>query len=407
MALEMATTVVLAKTLGAASFGIYSFAFAVTRIVALPAQAGLPTLAVREVAKYHALGTDSYLKGFITWSSRTVVIFSLLLAVAGTLAAFGLSAGRDDVEKTTLVLAFILVPFVALGNLRGGILRGLHKLVLGQLPENIIRPIIFISLLYCWAHGNRLDSSSAMALHILAAFVSFISGAWMLRKALPVPVRRSESSFDAASWVRALIPLSVFGGMQVLNAQISVIALGAFRSAEEVGVYRVASQVGLFTGFGLIVVNMAVAPALAKAHALSSTDYLRRLMANCANAIFGATLVAFLTITFFGTQILAFGFGEKFVEGYVPLLVIGAGQALSSLAGVSMIALNMTGNEKLLTKSVSYSTGLNLLGHFALVPTFGLIGAALSTAISTVMGAFLSAYYVRKALRISPCIALP
>src|SRR3546814_19050383 len=72
MGLELLTTFALARFLGASGFGIYSFAFAVTRMAALPAQAGLPTLAVREVAQYQARGEYSFLRGFIFWSGGAV-----------------------------------------------------------------------------------------------------------------------------------------------------------------------------------------------------------------------------------------------------------------------------------------------------------------------------------------------
>ena len=56
--LEFASVVILARCLNASGFGIYAYAMAIMRVVAIPAQAGLPTLVVREVAGY--LAVDRY-----------------------------------------------------------------------------------------------------------------------------------------------------------------------------------------------------------------------------------------------------------------------------------------------------------------------------------------------------------
>ena len=52
--LGFATTMVLARTLGPDSFGVYTFALAVVMVVGLPAKAGVPQLVTRETAKAQA-----------------------------------------------------------------------------------------------------------------------------------------------------------------------------------------------------------------------------------------------------------------------------------------------------------------------------------------------------------------
>ena len=51
--LAFALSVVLARTLGAEGFGIYSFVLSLLIFLSIPIQAGFPNLAVREISKSH------------------------------------------------------------------------------------------------------------------------------------------------------------------------------------------------------------------------------------------------------------------------------------------------------------------------------------------------------------------
>src|SRR3546814_2393070 len=148
---------------------------------------------------------------------------------------------------------------------------------------------IYLSALLGW----QLCATSAMALHIFAAVASFAWGAWMLRRAVPSETWTINREFESSQLLRALLPLSIFGGMQILNAQLSVIVLVFYKPIEDVGVYRVALQVGLLAGFSQIVVNMPVAPVVAKTFAMADRRQLDRLMRTCSKIVFFTTLLIF------------------------------------------------------------------------------------------------------------------
>src|SRR5690606_3989966 len=146
---EMVLAVVLARMLGAKGYGLYVFAYSLTRTLAIPAQAGLPTLTVREVAKYDATKQWGYLRGLWTRNNQAVLVLSLLIAMFG--AGVSLRESSSDQEQLrTLLWALALVPATALGNIRGATLRGLGHVFQGQLPENVLRPSIFILLILIW-----------------------------------------------------------------------------------------------------------------------------------------------------------------------------------------------------------------------------------------------------------------
>jgi O-antigen/teichoic acid export membrane protein len=61
----------------------------------------------------------------------------------------------------------------------------------------------------------------------------------------------------------------------------------------------------------------------------------------------------------------------------------------------------MTGHEKWMRNNVAASATLNLLGNLVLVPSYGAVGAATSTALSLAFMNIVSWIMVRKRLRIN------
>src|SRR5690606_19484021 len=114
------------------------------------------------------------------------------------------------------------LPLVALGNIRGAALRGMKKIVAGQLPENVIRPgMLALLVLIAIALGTRMDPVLAMSLYLASAIISFVVGSMLLYRELPPAVKTVAAEYDTRRWLRAIAPLSLLSGLQVTYGQIS------------------------------------------------------------------------------------------------------------------------------------------------------------------------------------------
>ena len=95
-------------------------------------------------------------------------------------------------------------------------------------------------------------------------------------------------------------------------------------------------------------------------------------------------------------------FGPDFVSGW-PVLVIGAvGQLVNCGVGSVGYLLLMSGNQKRLIRVQFAMTIVSVVTNITLIPTFGLVGAALASAGVNVGGNVWNLYEVHKALKISP-----
>lgn len=379
--LGLVVALFLARALGAEGYGIYSFAFAVVTLLALPAQAGLPTLLVRETARGLTTGRDGIIKGVWAWAGRVAGAISLLLLVGAGAYLFLTSDGELSAEESTLLWAFLLVPLLAFGYLRGAALQGLNRMVAGQLPELVLRPALFIALIGAVMVGTgSLSAPQAMALHVLAAGVAFGVGAWLLWKYTPTAVRDAHPERESRAWLAAMLPLALISGVATLQAQADILVLGIYEPADQVGIYRIAVQLAILALFGLEVVNVVVTPRFARMSEEGDLEGLQRLAAGTARFVLALSSAVVLFFIVFGQQVIELLFGSEFVSAYQPLLILFSGHLVSAAAGPAGRLLMMAGYERDVAMAGGVSAVFNLVLNFALIPRFGMAGAAVAMA---------------------------
>lgn len=378
--------IALARVLGIEQFGIYAFCFSLISLLATPAQLGLPNLVTRETAKADASGDWSMMRGIWRWSSGVAGLLSALLAAVGIACVFLFRESIPQAYGTTILWGLLLVPLVALGNLRGAALRGLRKVTLGLLPEFVLRPgllLLFIFAVPLALGLQDLQAGDAMKLHVGAAFIAFAIGAVLLIYHRPSEMSLHPSpTYHSSAWARSAIPLAFLAGMQLVNQNVAIITLGALSTAEEAGIYRVVIQGGGLIAFGLQAVNMVVAPYFARLHASGDLQRMQKLATVSARISLALAAPPALIFIFAGGPILSLVFGAGFANGHTALAILAIGQLANAAFGSVASLLNMSGYEKDSARGLAIAALSNVILNLALVPFYGTIGAAIASSAS-------------------------
>lgn len=387
-ALTLLVAIALARILQPDGYGVYSFVLAMLTLVAVPVRMGLPMLLMRETAS--ALAHQNYVLVGALWRWSTL----LVLAASGivlSLGWLGLWVGYGWLDKTRLLTFAVGLPvisFLGLNALRGAALKGLHRVVLGQLSEMLVQPLLLLAaigaVIVLWP-GN-LTPELAMGAYTLAVVGAFLVGAVLLWWHRPSGIRPSKpSSAVVRNWLAAIIPLAFLSGIQVINKNTDIVMLGLLGVDSEVGVYRVAMQGGLLVIFGVQALNQVFMPYFSSIYASGDNARLQRLVSAGAGA---TTLVAlFVAVVFwvFGPTILTLVFGPEYASAYLPLSILAAGQVFSASMGQVGALLSMTGHERQTLRGFLMAFGVNIALNVALIPYFGALGAATATSTSLVV----------------------
>lgn len=389
--LGLLTAIVLAKILGPSGYGTYAFVMALVGFLAIPSELGVPGLAVREIATSNARKDWSHMRGFIIRSHQMIALMSLSLAALGGIALLIWGDSLDPARRACLWLGLILVPLVSLGALRGAMLRGLRKVVLGQLPEQIIRPVaLLVLILVLYISGRGAESPvTVMSAQIVAVSVAFLFGLVFFMRNRPGELRHADPSFKTAQWLHSSIPFGLTAAMQLINGRTDVLVLGVFRDHSEVGVYRVAVQLATIVIFAQQAVNAIQGPHVAHMYASGDMKKLQLMITKSSRAILAFSVSVVVLLALFGEAVIRMAFGPEYAGAYWPLLILCVGQLVNASMGAVANVLNMSGHERDTTRLVMVGALLNVGLNLTLAPILGMIGAAIATASGLVAWNFL------------------
>jgi O-antigen/teichoic acid export membrane protein len=363
--------------------------FSLVSLLAIPAQLGLPSLVVRETAKAYVTQQWSLMKGLWRTSSIAAGLMSVAVAVAAAAFVVFLGDTFDRVQLATFCWGVVLVPLIALGNLRGAALRGLRNVLAGQLPESVLRPALFAAFVIATALLSRgaLAPDTAMAAHVLAATISFAVGAFMLFRAQPAALRTTSAQTFGQSrhWVASALPLGLIAAMQFINNQVDILMLGFYVDAGQIGLFRIADQLATLVTFFGTAMNVVLAPQVSHLYHGQDMQRLQQMLIGSSKLVLAAAATVMATLALLGPQLITVVFGAAYAPSYVPMIILSFGHLIVASFGPIVIVANMTGHERATALIMGAGTVVNVCLNLALIPRFGIHGAAVATVASVAL----------------------
>ncbi|MEM6706473.1 MAG: flippase [Acidobacteriota bacterium] len=363
-----AATVYVARVLGPAPYGVVEVALAIILYCSRIADFGIDAgLGVREIAadphRLRSLSSSVFL-------GRTAV--SAL--VAGLLAIFGLGVLPAPEGP---VLAIYGVSLLAIGLSTRWIHLGRERAV----PVSVARllgevTMVALVLLFVRSADDLLRVPLAkVAGDLLAAAILYF---WLRRDGVRV----------GAGWhwqrIRPLVPrawslvLSGLLGLMIFNADL--LALRIFRGAETVGYYAAAySLVGFLTNLG-ISFSTSLLPTLTRLR--STPEEQRSLYRNAHLQAFTVGLPIAIGGGFVASGIVGLVFGSAFAKSVLPLQILLWSAPLGFARDVATAGLVAAEEEHRVLRLTGWSTLLNVVLNLALIPGFGMLGAAAATVMT-------------------------
>ncbi len=347
-------------------------------MVLIPARTSLYTLVVRETAYSLAHGERASLVGLTRWSRAAALLGAGVLAIP---VAVLLLVTQDGAFRPLLVAsAIVWLPAMLLLVVTGAVFAGHRQVALGQIPEQVLRPLFLLALLAGWSllQTAPLSASEAMAVTACGACGALVASAIIYRWQIARPDVAVAPKYLHHHWMAAVGPLFLFGMAHAINTHVGVFLIGVFVNVEEVGLYRVAVQCVTLVIVGQQVVNMAISPRMAE---LYSTDQMEELQLLVKRAVRTSFLVASFVagiLMFFGDRIIELLFGASFASSYSALSILCVGHLASVAIGPVGALLNMAGQERAAFRGVAVAAVINVGLNVLLIPQLGMHGAALA-----------------------------
>jgi O-antigen/teichoic acid export membrane protein len=378
-----ATSVLLARLLGVTGYGRYVYALAWASLLALPAILGLDRFLVRGIAVYEVEQKWSLMRGLLRRTNQLVLLSSTMITTTGCLLALLWLPGS---LRWPLCVAMLFVPLTTLTLIRQGAMQAIGRVVTGQLPEYLIRPVLTVAgigLLELVGH-DVLTSTTALIANVVGVAVAFAVGAVLLRRALPGVLRSVRPEYATRDWIRAALPMMLITGVWAANNYVTMLVVGTLDGSRAAGVYSVVEKGAELIVLVLLAANMPLAPVIARMHARKDREGLQHTTERVAKAAFLVSLVVATALAVFPGVYLSL-FGSSFHTGVTAVRILAFAQLANAAAGPAGNVLIMTGHQLAAVRGIGAGLIANIALGIVLVPPIGVTGGAIASAASLML----------------------
>ena len=262
-------------------------------------------------------------------------------------------------------------------------LRALNKTISSELYRNIFRytPIFIFSIILYYTQNQEWLIEAFLASFLLLSLTTLIQVGLLFKK-LNLP-KNNDYNFSYHQIFARSYPMALSAIAYFIMQSVDIIILTAYEGFESIAYYSVAVKLATVTALALMSVNIVVAPKIAEIYSTNDFDKLNKLINDSARIIFIISVPVLIILFVFSDFMLGL-FGENYVLAREALLLLLGGQFFSSLCGPGAVYLNMTGKQKKLNTILILGLGINVILNLALIPAYGIEGAAVATLISMI-----------------------
>ncbi|MHC3437867.1 flippase [Natrialbaceae archaeon A-gly3] len=394
--LGFAIVMLMTRFVSPSVYGLFVLATSVVLFSQVFANLGLPLAIDYFVPQYLDDGEYGKAKGVIVQVTATVLVTASVVALALAVSASSVSHFfREPSLAVALFLLSVSIPMLAIYNVLLTSYYSIKKLQYRVIMRDLVRPIVRFTatLAFLLAGFGLLALIGGYVVGLLVAItvgaILFFYRAWEIVSAdLEVVPSRPLVTYS--------VPLAMTSVVYVLMGHVDYFVLGFFLDSDDVGIYRV----GYMVGSALLIVFSSLAPVFKPliAETREDTALVEQRFRIAARWIAGFSLPIAITLALGASSYLAVLYTPQYAEASAVVAVLcGAFLFNVVFGGPDGTLLQGMGYSRIVFVNTSVLFGVNIVVSIALVPLFGIEGAAIGSATALALVGVLTIgelYYV-------------
>jgi O-antigen/teichoic acid export membrane protein len=376
--------VLLARWMGRFEFGIYVYVWAWVGFLGMLSPLGVAYSAQRFIPEYRTRQDHDGLRGFLLGSRWLCLALGI---GAGALLAGTVTLFADRIPSyyvLPFMLASATLPIFAVSSAQDSIARAFNRIDLALVPGYIAHPLIIITAMAALHFsGAPVTALDALIVGCAGFWLVVLAQVVLLGRGLERDVKSGTRRYELAAWLKTSLPIFLVDSFFILLTYVDILILQLFVGPAEVAVYYAATKTLVLISFVYFAVSAASAHRFSQYHVAGETEKLASFVADTIRWTFWPSVALAAGLLAVGKPLLSL-FGPGFEEGYPLIFVLVIGLLARSSVGPSERLLNMVGQQTACAFIYACAFATNLVLCLVLIPRFGLIGAACSTATAIV-----------------------
>ncbi len=280
-------------------------------------------------------------------------------------------------------LSSILIPLYALFNIYMGFLEGtkeFRRLAIVSTTYSISRVgIIFALVFYGWAIYGAITGM------ILSIFFGTMVGFFFCRG------QRSDGHFEPIKLLKFAFPVLLFFVVADFLAYIDVLLVKSILADDtKTGFYTSAKSISRFVYFVVIPFSIVLLPSISRSIGTGDLVHAKKYVSSSVRYLlmFLLPLISMLSTT--SDKLIALLYGNSYIPAARPLSILIVGMCFWSITSVLSTIMQGYGKPGIPTRIFTILIPLDIGLHLILIPRFDLMGAAIATAATFLLGFVMS-----------------
>jgi O-antigen/teichoic acid export membrane protein len=377
---EFITRVIVARYTTPSEYGTFCIGFALLNVFVLLSCLGLQGGATRCIAYFRGTGEREKVAGVVYSSLQLSIATGIFFFVVLFLSSDTLKGLLHLEQSVVLKLFATAIPFLVIVEILSAIFTGF-----GQVEKKVYFRDILMSLLKVSGIILAIMLGFGFLGVIYAYLFSTIITATLF--AVYATKKLSIGELKEKALIRKKLfyfstPLLFTSLSSIIIIRMDTLMLGYFKTSDIVGLYNAATPIAQLIPLILSSIALIYVPISSQLYSKNLIKELRRNYAILTKWIVAATLPLFLVIFLFPESVLDAVFGPSYVEAGTALRIIACGVFAQVFFGPNAATLIVIGKTKLNMVYDLIGATMNVSLNLFLIPTMGIIGAAIASAIS-------------------------
>jgi O-antigen/teichoic acid export membrane protein len=371
--ISIALYVVMARRLGEAGFGVFTFSLSFVTLVTTLGDFGQDRILTREVARDRNALTD-YL------GNTLGLKLSLATPALGLALVFLILSGTEEETQLTVVLLGIAVIAELLMSTEFSVFQAFERMA--PLPIVLISQRLVTAVVGIIALLNGAGVVAVATIYLIGAiFALLLSTIFLVR------LEKPELTVDRSRWwplMKAAIPVGLAGVFATVLFRVDTAMLAAFDTPEVVGNYGAAYRLLETTLFLSWSIGAAVYPVFSRL-SRSSQPPIARLYERSLQLVVALTLPLAVGAAVLAEPLIDLLYTSEFSQAADALALLAPAIALFPIAYITGYLLVSQDRQIVSTWTYGIVAVENILLNLYLIPVHSLKGAAIGTSISYVL----------------------
>jgi len=392
-------TLFTAKYFGAKVLGNFILAFLIVNMGVIISLYGIDTSIVAFFSKNNEgkINELSFLKLSYFFIVTVGLLLTILFYVTAPIWGVFSPDGQELFVNFLRILSLLIIP-MSLSKINSQYLRSKKKIFFfsyfGFINFYLVALIILFSMIF-FNRGVEILPFS----YVSAAVLTFLLSAYYLKKILTNQKASVRPTLGLKNILTFSRPIFFSDVLLFINTWLATFMVGYFLSSSETGVFGLTYKLAAVSSIIISSTNIINMPKLGEHFGNSDWKKLGQTFTFSSKLMFWASLIVNGLIVLCAPFVLSF-IGEKFIEGYIPLIILLFAQQFESWVGSISALLPMINKQRVLFILMLLKTILLFTAGIIFIPFFGMIGGSLTVFLSSAIYMIGIKIYVGKRLHL-------